>query len=174
MSLFIPFLFFVLLLSKRALAALVNVSLDDTSPLITYLGTWEPDSAHMSSLDFGGAHTVSMDRNASAVLSFTGIAVYFLAPRWPYPVTTKLTLDDASVFIVDLTDPATRTTESESAPWSIVWSATGLTNSTHTLVVSMDVDAGSEQFIVVDGFIITTSAADEPASPSLYSSTPTY
>ncbi|KAJ7059556.1 hypothetical protein C8F01DRAFT_1295497 [Mycena amicta] len=55
MSLFLPFLLF--LLSKRALAALVNVSLDDTSPLITYLGTWEPDSAHLSSLDFGGAHT---------------------------------------------------------------------------------------------------------------------
>ncbi|KAJ7059542.1 hypothetical protein C8F01DRAFT_989234, partial [Mycena amicta] len=152
MSLFLPFLFFVLLLSKRALAALVNVSIDDTSPLITYLGTWEPDSAHLSSLDFGGAHTVSADLNASAVLRFTGVAVYFLSPRWPYAVTTQLTLDDDNTVVLDLTDHNASSTPpggSESVPSSIVWSATGLTNGLHTVVVRM---ASGGQFAVVDGF----------------------
>ncbi|KAJ7059557.1 hypothetical protein C8F01DRAFT_1084715 [Mycena amicta] len=100
---------------------------------------------------------------ASAVLTFTGVAVYFLSPRWPYAVTTQLSLDDSTV-VLDLTDHNASSTPpggSESTPSSIVWSATGLTNSLHTVVVRM---ASGGQFAVVDGFITTVVDSDFDSS----------
>ncbi|KAJ7088500.1 hypothetical protein B0H15DRAFT_780660 [Mycena belliarum] len=134
-------------------AGLLNVTIDDTDPAIVYTGVWEPSSTLMSSLDYGGTHTLSADTNAKATLKFTGVAVYYLVPRWPYAVNTQLSLDGGEPVVVNLTDPhasATAPGGSESAPSSVAWSATSLSNTTHTLVLSM---APSGLYIVADGFM---------------------
>ena len=49
-----------------------NFTVDDNSPRIVYVGTWEPAAGHPSVFDFGGSHVVSLDPNASATFSFIG------------------------------------------------------------------------------------------------------
>ncbi|KAJ7210780.1 hypothetical protein GGX14DRAFT_565384 [Mycena pura] len=66
-------------------------------------------------------------------MSATLFAVYYLASRCPYAVSTQLSLDGGS----------------ESALFSVAWSATGLANTSHTLFLSMP---RGGQFIVVHGF----------------------
>nr|GAT60421.1 predicted protein [Mycena chlorophos] len=148
--------------------ALVNVTLDDTDPSIVYNGIWDPSSEHKSSLDFNGSHTFSSDASGSATLTFTGVAVYYLAPRWPYAVSTEIALDGGSGVVLNLTDPLASTTSpggSESAQWSVIWSATNLSNTTHRVVVTM---AAGGETIVVDGFIYTTEnhSSSTSISPS--------
>ncbi|KAJ7191287.1 hypothetical protein GGX14DRAFT_528874 [Mycena pura] len=130
--------------------ALLNVTVDDTDPSIVYKGSWEPSRTHRSGLDYGGTHTLSSDPTANATFNFTGVAVYYLAPLWPYAVNTQLRLDRDPPVVVNLTDPNS-TPEidgSESAMSSVVWSATGLANTTHQLLLSM---ASTGQFIIADG-----------------------
>ncbi|KAF7344279.1 hypothetical protein MVEN_01719300 [Mycena venus] len=144
--------------------ALLNVSIDDTDPSIMYGGQWEGSSTIRSSLDYGGGHAVSTDSSASATLTFTGVAVYYVVPRWPYAVNTQLSLDGGQAVVVNLTDPNASTTSdggSESAQYSVAWSATGLSNTTHKLVLTM---APGGQFIVADGFIYTVNNGSSPSS----------
>ncbi|KAJ7863303.1 hypothetical protein B0H14DRAFT_2738722, partial [Mycena olivaceomarginata] len=37
---------------------------------------------------------------ASATLTFTGVAVYYVVPRWPYAVSTQLSLDGGPGVVV--------------------------------------------------------------------------
>ncbi|KAJ6494323.1 hypothetical protein C8R45DRAFT_1135093, partial [Mycena sanguinolenta] len=120
--------------------ALLNVTIDDTNPNVVYNGAWEPSSSHQSSLDYGGSHTLSSDNNANALVTFTGVAIHYLAPLWPYPVFTDITLDDNQVFTVNLTDPNSPSAVQgapESAMYSVRWSATNLNNTAHTVVLTI-------------------------------------
>ncbi|KAJ7673998.1 hypothetical protein DFH06DRAFT_752458 [Mycena polygramma] len=166
-------LFFLLPLPAllQVVDALLNVTVDDVSPMISYSGIWEPSSSHLSGLDLGGSHTLSSDSSASATFLFTGVAVYYLSPRWPYDVSTRLSLDGAPSVLVNLTDPSTSPSPpggSESALSSAVWSATGLANTSHTLIATYG------NYIIVDGFIYTvdngTSSLSSSASSSSTSS----
>ncbi|KAJ7894328.1 hypothetical protein B0H14DRAFT_3657618 [Mycena olivaceomarginata] len=144
------FLLLPLPLFLHVASALLNVTIDDTDPAIVYSGTWEP----------------SADSAASATLTFTGVAVYYVVPRWPYAVSTQLSLDGGPGVVVNLTDPHASTTGdggSESAAASVAWAATGLTNTTHRLVLTM---APTGNVIVADGFIYTVNNGSSPASSS--------
>ncbi|KAJ6521558.1 hypothetical protein DFH09DRAFT_215320, partial [Mycena vulgaris] len=162
-----PLLFLPFPLFFHVVGALLNVTVDDTdASSITYQGTWEASSTHLSSLDYGGSHTLSTDSSATATFTFTGVAVYYLVPRWPYAVNTQLSLDGGQGVIVNLTDPNASTTSSggsESALSSVAWSATDLSNTTHTLVLSM---ASTGEVIVADGFIFTVNNGSSPSSSS--------
>ncbi|KAF8158631.1 hypothetical protein K438DRAFT_1620370 [Mycena galopus ATCC 62051] len=131
--------------------ALLNVSIDDTDfSMITYQGTWEASSTHLSGLDYGGSHTLSSDPQANATFVFTGVDVYYLSPRWPYNVYSRLSIDGEPSALVNLTDPNASPTPpggSESAPYSVAWSALNLANTTHTVLVTYG------DYIVVDGFM---------------------
>ncbi|KAJ7717603.1 hypothetical protein B0H14DRAFT_2412634 [Mycena olivaceomarginata] len=117
----------------------MNVTLDNTDSSITYQGEWESPSRHKSSLDYSGNHAYSSDPSANATLTFAGVAVYYLVPRWPYPVTTQLSLDGGPGIVVNLTDPNASPTDggSESTVSSVAWSVSGLSNTTHHLVLTM-------------------------------------
>ncbi|KAJ6477871.1 hypothetical protein C8R47DRAFT_643779 [Mycena vitilis] len=163
-------LFVTLSLFFQVASALRNFTIDDNSPLITYRGEWAPSSIHLSGLDYGGSHTVSSDANASATFTFTGVAVFYVAPRWPYTVNTQLSLDGAAPVVVDLTDPIASKTAlggSESALSSVAWSQEDLSNTTHTLVLTM---ASTGQFIIADGFIFTVDNGSSPSSSPFSSS----
>ena len=85
--------------------------------------------------------------------SSEGIAVYFLSPLWPYTVSTALTLDSRPTNIVDLTDygsPLTTGGGSETVRSAVVWSAENLSNTTHTLRISV---GRGQQNAIVDGLM---------------------
>ncbi|SJL17429.1 uncharacterized protein ARMOST_20979 [Armillaria ostoyae] len=141
-----------------------NVTIDDTDPIISYTGNWDASNSHTSALDFNGSHALSSDPFASATLTFTGTAVYFLSPRWPYLVNSTVALDGEGAAFVNLTDPEAKGTDGgpESERYAVHWSRTGLDNKTHEVVVSM---AAAGQWIVLDGFIFTVdNATDNTAS----------
>ncbi|KAF7378148.1 hypothetical protein MSAN_00239300 [Mycena sanguinolenta] len=144
--------------------ALLNVSVDDTDmTMITYQGVWEASSTHTSSLDFGGSHTLSSDSAANATFVFTGVDVYYLSPRWPYNVSSRISIDGQPSVLVNLTDPVASTTPvggSESAMYSVAWSATNLANTSHTVLVTYG------DYVIVDGFIYTVDNGSSPISSS--------
>lgn len=77
-----------------------------------------------------------------------------MSPLWPYLVNTAVSLDSGPPVLVDLVDhsrPDVGAAEGpETVQSTVVWSATGLTNSQHTLVMS--VGAG-QPFAIVDGLM---------------------
>jgi len=91
-------------------------------------------------------------------LSFTdqtlplGTAIYFLSPLWPYNVTTAVSLDSSSPSIIDLVDHSTPSAGqgSETVPSRVVWSAAGLSNTQHTLRISV---GSGERYAIVDGLM---------------------
>ncbi|PPR04783.1 hypothetical protein CVT24_007099 [Panaeolus cyanescens] len=154
-----------------------NITLDDSDPRISYI----PPSAWITTastpLNYGGDHKLAQNQTARAELSFTGTAVYFMSPRWPYLVNTALSLDGEPAELVDLQDHGgvDNGSGSETVASAVVWSRTNLQNTQHTLTVS--VGAG-QPYAIVDGIIITqlstsSSTTGTPTSLSATSSSPT-
>lgn len=86
------------------------------------------------------------------MLSIPGVAFYYWAPLWPYPVTTLVNVDGYSK-VVDLQDyssPQQQCCVAESRSSQIRTSFTGLSNGVHSVVCSM---APGGQFVVVDAFM---------------------
>lgn len=83
---------------------------------------------------------------------FTGVAVYFMSPLWPYAVSTSLSLDSRPTVIVDLTDHNSPDSGGgiETVASEVVWSAENLQNTTHTLRISV---GRGQQFAIVDGIM---------------------
>ncbi|KAJ3505856.1 hypothetical protein NLJ89_g7197 [Agrocybe chaxingu] len=104
-------------------------------------------------LNFGGQHRVTSNPSATATFNFTGVAIYFYSPLWPFQVNTAISIDGQSPIFVDLTD-YTQTPfvvdGPETVASDVVWDATGLDNKEHTLVVSV---ALGQQHAVVDGLV---------------------
>ncbi|KAK0242172.1 hypothetical protein EDD85DRAFT_810245 [Armillaria nabsnona] len=155
----------VLLLSLST-CALTNITVDDTNSMINYKGIWDASDSHTSSLDYGGSHTLSSDSSASAIFTFTGVAVCVLYPLWPYPVSVMITVDGGVKTILNLTDAVASTTEpggSESSQSCVRWCMTGLSNSEHEAVVTMP---PSGSLIVVDAFSYTVADGSETSTCS--------
>jgi hypothetical protein len=113
----------------------LNVTVDSTNGTIVFSGNW---GENPSPFAIGGSHAFSLDRNATASFNFTGIAIYYLAPLWPYTVNTLITLDSNQSFLVNLTGSLNGTIgDPEDEPATVLWSLTGLTNTQHTVVASM-------------------------------------
>ncbi|PPR04849.1 hypothetical protein CVT24_007237 [Panaeolus cyanescens] len=171
-----------------------NVTVDDWESSISYSppGAWTMSAN--TSLDFGGAHMLTQNPSATAVFNFTGepdnsvsssspnavltlslfelgIAIYFLSPLWPYHVTTAVSLDSGPTTLIDLVDHSSPNigTGPETVPFRAVWSATGLSDTAHSLRIFV---GQGEPYAIVDGLIYTTNApASSSAAPS--SSSPT-
>lgn len=134
-----------------------NVTIDDQDARITY----EPARASWTLTDpgewdagEGRAHMLSDDTSAVATFTFTGVAFYYWAAMWPYPVLNTVTLD-GSASLVNLTDPNPPADAGlpPSRKSSVVFSATGLTNTTHTVRVSI---GPGGNYAIVDQFTYTS------------------
>jgi len=88
----------------------------------------------------------------TSIPSTSGVAIYFLSPLWPYRVNTAISLDSSPVSLIELVDRSQPDIGHgpETAPFRVVWSATGLANTQHTLQIS--VGAG-QPFAIVDGLM---------------------
>ncbi|TFK63465.1 hypothetical protein BDN72DRAFT_320715 [Pluteus cervinus] len=145
-----------------------NITLDDNDPAIVYQPKDQWSQSAPSPLDAGGSHMLTSSPGATALLQFTGVAVYFMSPLWPYHVTTAVQLDDEDAQLLVLTDTSRNDTGGgpETVQSAIVWSKTGLNNTSHRL--SVYVGAG-EPFAIVDTIIYTTlnsTPSGESSSPS--------
>jgi len=148
-----------------------NVTVDDKDSAIVYApaGAWVPSASN--SLDYGGAHTLTQNATATATFNFTGacvrviqlnhtyyqldnlgVAIYFLSPRWPYAVTTAVSLDSGPSFLIDLVDHGRPDAGvgPETVQSQVVWNATGLANTRHTLVISV---GQGQPYGIVDGLM---------------------
>ncbi|KAK0227653.1 hypothetical protein IW262DRAFT_1454835 [Armillaria fumosa] len=133
------------ILIRYAIASPDNITIDDTDGRIVYEGTWNDRSIYNSTLDFGGSHSLSEDRSAAAIFTFT---------------------NNGPSTIINLTDTSATSVGngSETVMWNVRWSRTGLSNTSHTLRMSI---VPSRQYIVVDAIMYTV---DEPSTSILTSS----
>ncbi|KIM38675.1 hypothetical protein M413DRAFT_447636 [Hebeloma cylindrosporum] len=162
-------LYCVLFLRVRAQR---NVTLDDQDLAIVYApaGAWSRSADN--SLDYGGAHMLTQNPAATATFNFTGVAIYFLSPKWPYAVTTAVSLDSGPITLIDLVDHSRPNAGQgpETVQSQVVWSATGLTNTRHTLVISV---GQGQPFGIVDGLIYTDMSPASSSTSSRASTTAT-
>lgn len=97
---------------------------------------------------------VTPDTSATATFTFTGIAIYFYSPLWPFHVTTALSLDGESPQTIDLRDHSVPPVDDglETVASQVVWSLVGLENTEHTLVISVGT---GEDIAIVDALMYT-------------------
>jgi hypothetical protein len=88
--------------------------------------------------------------NASA-----GTAFYLLSPRWPYPIGMNVSLDGGPSQYVNLTDPDAPTDfeGNMTIPSHVVFSAIGLQDVQHTLVLDNPTSKNGSFDLYVDDFM---------------------
>ena len=160
--------------------ALRNITIDDTNTTaIQYtpqscageIGEWQ---SYASSFAYNGSLRFCNDPSAVVTFPFTGtpmksfstavvlrrcwppgIAVYFLSPLWPEQVTMSANVDNSIIGTINATDPTAPTVFNGPATVSssVVWSATGLANGPHTLVLSGANTMGGFHYLNIDGIM---------------------
>ncbi|KAG8818941.1 hypothetical protein FRC17_010664 [Serendipita sp. 399] len=142
----------------QAAVVLKNYTVNDNDTSITYLGDWK---VHESPLAYEGSHKVAYNQGDRAIFTFSGVSVYYLAPLWRSQIETRISLDGDTPVLVNLTAtpdmivPPWEDETQEVVPWDIRWSATNLTNSTHTVTITRGVDSS-----ILDGFRFTVPVED--------------
>ncbi|KAG6837293.1 hypothetical protein H0H93_011895 [Arthromyces matolae] len=139
-----------------------NVTVDDQDSSIVYNPRSSWTLSANSSLDVGGAHMLTQDPSATATFTFTGVAVYYMAPLWPYTVNTAVSLDHGPAILLDLVDHSRANTGqgSETVQSQVIWGSEELSNTPHTLVISVGT---GQPYAVVDAFI-TPNPLYDPAA----------
>ncbi|KAE9395129.1 hypothetical protein BT96DRAFT_826665 [Gymnopus androsaceus JB14] len=127
-----------------------NVTVDDNDSSIQYSDGWSV-STGFNSLDYGGFHHLSDSNTSTANFTFTGTAVYIMAPLWPYAVGIQAGVDSTSPVGVPMQD-FTHTTDggSEDITSAVVWGVSNLSNTSHTLYISF---WNIEEFMALDAIM---------------------
>ncbi|KAE9399923.1 hypothetical protein BT96DRAFT_857881 [Gymnopus androsaceus JB14] len=165
--LLLSFLFLVVIFSSPV-AALQNLTISWQNSSIVYQQNSSVWSSAPSSLDYSQSHTYTTTKGASASFQFTGVAIYYEAASWPYPVSVNISLDGDSGTFVDLRDylsPQTPTTGSASVSASTHWYRTGLNNTSHTIVISIPDNATTA---VVDALIYSVDTGDSQTGSTIW------
>ncbi|KAJ6610622.1 hypothetical protein B0H10DRAFT_2059683 [Mycena sp. CBHHK59/15] len=157
---------FAALMGLSFVCGLRNVTLDDNDSAIIYSLGWNISKGN-NSMDFGGSLHFSGNLTASASLTFRGVAVYLMAPFFSSSVGVQVEIDAFGTYTLDLEDyalPADPGLGREALQSQIVWSATNLSDSQHTIVISLPPTMGH---VVLDGLVYTeVESADNAASLS--------
>ncbi|KAJ4470552.1 hypothetical protein C8J55DRAFT_180224 [Lentinula edodes] len=145
-----------------------NVTIDDQDPAIFYsAGQWNLSNSY-NSLDVKGFHHLSGQSSAFAVFNFTGVAIYFLSPLWPYAVGAQLVLDNQPPAFVDLQDYSRSVSlsgGSETVSSAVVWGVENLRLGNHSLRVEFAQERS--EYVVLDALIyssIENATVETPAS----------
>jgi len=121
----------------------------------------------------GSSHYCN-ESEAVVTFTFNGTGVYFLSPRWPYPMGMNVSVDGQPSQYINLTDPNTPTNfESNMTVASRpVWSAIDLRDTQHTLVLNHPTSRNGTFDFHIDGFIYVveippTTPLTTPPLPTL-------
>ncbi|KIM38713.1 hypothetical protein M413DRAFT_12634 [Hebeloma cylindrosporum] len=157
--------FVLLILSALPLSqALVNTTIDDRDPRISYVppSSWFLDEG--VNADYGGAHMRTEDPNAYATVTLKFVSFYVLAAKWPYSVTTDIEIDGGIHVLVDMRDYDSDDVGSglSTVPYSVVASWIGTTSGEHTLRISVPVGG---EYAIVDG-LMQVHVLSDPSSSS--------
>ncbi|RDB19845.1 hypothetical protein Hypma_013131 [Hypsizygus marmoreus] len=169
---FLHHVLLVTILCFALVQGLHNVTVDDPDPSIIYTPATSWSQSANNSLNAGGAHKLTQDPTATATFTFTGVAIYFLSPLWPYTVNTAVSLDAGPSVLIDLVDHSRPDVGAgpETVQSQAIWSAVGLPNAAHKLVIS--VGAG-QPFAIVDTLIYTALDPSDTASSTTSASSAT-
>lgn len=163
----LPHLFTLLaLLGFHVALAFHNVSIDDSDPSVVYSGSWNVVLPGYGMAENGTYKIAKNDSQAYATVKFHGVAVYYLSQKWPFPVTTDITLDDGPALLLDLQEYREMGTipEEEYGQAVVIASATGLKNREHTVRLSVGI---GEHSAVVDTLVYTAlNPSDSYSAPS--------
>lgn len=138
----------LLILTQAAAQTLMNITIDDKDPMITYQGSGI--GSQDSTLAYGGSYTISYEPWTNASFSFNGTAVYFIGLGFVHATSTWIQLDGAIPNLVNL--PEANGANTGPARSTILWAANGLRNQMHTLVVT----SGPDFDLITDGFMLVT------------------
>ncbi|MDP2183177.1 MAG: chitobiase/beta-hexosaminidase C-terminal domain-containing protein [Actinomycetota bacterium] len=109
----------------RSVSFVVFARYDQQGPAITFTGGW---TTYSHSSAFGGNYTYSVNAGATATITFRGTDFIWIANQAPDFGIASVSVDGSAPVLVDLYAPN----------WPFqqqVWSARGLTDTTHTVVI---------------------------------------
>ncbi|KAF8192121.1 hypothetical protein BJ912DRAFT_1058064 [Pholiota molesta] len=138
------------------------ITVDDQDPSIIYaptLSSWGIIDG--PGVDAGGTHMMSNDPNATAMLTGRFLNAHFWSPRWPYLVTTDISID-GRIFTVNLQDPNAPEQPSgggATVASSVAFSYFGTTTQEHMIVLSVH---PGDLYVVLDQF--TFDVEDNPVA----------
>ena len=150
------------------------VRVEDSSPSITYAGSWalgntaKPWSGGTAALATSGPSATGDPTRAT--LTFNGTAVRWIGFQGPQTGIAKVFLDGSLVTTVDTYAPA-------EVVGAMLYTVSGLASASHTLAIESTGTrnpASSDIFVVVDAFDVTaTSGGADTTPPSVALTTPT-
>lgn len=132
---------------------------EESDPAVRYVGTWHDGSSAAHS---GGGYRYARDPGSFAIVEFTGRSIYWIGPRASSYGMADVYIDGAKHGTVSQYGAAT-------ALQQVVWSATGLSAGTHTMIIHVrgaHEAASSGDTIVLDGF--ATELPSGPATTTIH------
>jgi len=90
------------------------------------------------------------------LILFQGVAIYYMAPKWPFAVTTLLTVDSDPPVVVTMTSPSSVNPGGPNTVSQVLWGRTGLSNTEHTIVMSL---VPGDEFVLVDALMYDALSA---------------
>jgi len=148
----LPLALAILPLAAGAPASAAATRIEETSPAVTYTGTWYPQ--YRSDLS-GGSIVESPDLNGSATLAFDGTAASWIGFRASWGGIAEVWLDDRFVRTVDTYAPSDQAQ-------AVLYTTGNLPAGPHTLRIKVTGTwnaSGCCVWIVVDTFDVTTSSS---------------
>jgi hypothetical protein len=141
------------------------VRVEDSSPSITYAGSWalantaKPWSGGTAALATGGPSATGDPTRAT--LTFNGTAVRWIGFQGPQTGIARVFLDGSLVATVD-------TYASAELVGAVLYTVSGLASTSHTLAIESTGTrnpASSDIFVVVDAFDVTTTSGGSDTTP---------
>jgi len=128
---------------------------EQDNPAVRLTGEWYPNANAVHS---GGSAALTMDRYAQTVLTFTGTSVKWIGYRDQWSGKAQVYLDGSFQATVDAY-------ASSAQAQSVLYSATGLSASSHTLTIKMTGNRNKRSggtWVWVDALEVTTVSSPEP------------
>ncbi|MBI3621120.1 MAG: RHS repeat-associated core domain-containing protein [Nitrospirae bacterium] len=145
------------------------VTVENTSPAISYekrIVNWSTQSQGNAS---GGSYAYSNAVGDTASVVFTGTGVQWISAKSKDSGIAQVYLDGVLQGSVDLYQQGGTLGQNNASYQQVVWSATGLTNTTHlvdVIVTGTKNSSSSNTYIAVDAFVVGTTTLQE-SSPAV-------
>ncbi|MBE0417456.1 MAG: hypothetical protein IBX63_06810 [Coriobacteriia bacterium] len=132
---------------------------EESDAAVRYLGAWHPGTSQVHS---GGGYTYAYSPDSYAVIEFTGTSIYWIGPK-------ASSYGRADVYLDGVKQGTVSQYAATTAFQQVIWSKTGLSSGTHTLVIHVTgtkQTASSGNIIVLDAF--STDRPPRQLAPAVF------